>query len=233
MNYDISCPVCSSKEYIDIVELQNHPISNLGLANSKKQSLEADVFDMNICMCQNCTHIYNRTPVKLDYEQNNTTYFTNDIQKKYIKEFSSNFIDKYHIKNQSILEIGSGDMLFLKELSNASNKCIGYEPSFKESVDGGITIINRYFNPLTDLNRDFDWMVLRHVLEHFDNPYKFLDDIIKQLINKGSNSKFLIEVPNIQPSLDGLRVNDFIHEHISHFSIYSLKYLFYKLLNLF
>ncbi len=230
MNYDIKCPVCDTKDYIDIVELQKYPISNLGLSNTKKQSLEADVFDMNICICQNCTHIYNRIPVRLDYQQNNTTYFTNAIQKKYIKEFTADFMNKYKVQNQKILEIGSGDTLFLKEISQASNDCVGYEPSFtRDFKEGGVIIMSRYFNPLHDINDNFDWIVLRHILEHFDTPYIFLKDIINHLITKGFNSKFLIEVPNIQPSLDGLRVNDFIHEHISHFSIYSLKYLLQRL----
>lgn len=138
MNYDIKCPVCDTKDYIDIVELQKYPISNLGLSNTKKQSLEADVFDMDICICQNCTHIYNRIPVRLDYQQNNTTYFTNAIQKKYIKEFTADFMNKYKVKNQKILEIGSGDTLFLKEISQASNDCVGYEPSFtRDFKEGG------------------------------------------------------------------------------------------------
>jgi len=85
--------------------------------------------------------------------------------------------------------------------------------------------MNDYFNPSLHLNTKFDFIVIRHVLEHFDNPYKFLKTIVDSLINQNQNSKFFIEVPNIEPTLKDLRINDFIHEHISHFSKYSLKYL--------
>lgn len=230
MNYHISCPVCNSNEYDDLVKLEKYPISNVGLVDSKEESLKANVFDMNICMCKNCSHIYNRTPVKINYKQENTTFFTNDIQKQYIQNLTKNLVNKYNIKNKKILEIGSGDGYFLRNLAKYDNKCIGYEPSLKSLVEEeGALFINDYFNPSINLDKKFDFIVLRHILEHFDHPYEFLREIIFKLIKFNQNPKFLIEVPNIEPTLKDLRINDFIHEHISHFSAYSLKYLLQRL----
>ena len=230
MNYNIVCPVCQNNNYDDLIKLEKYPVSNVGLAVSKEEALQADVFDMNICICRDCSHIYNRTPVKINYKQHNTTFFTNDIQKKYIQKSAKNLVEKYNLKNKNILEIGSGDGYLLKCLVKNNNSCIGYEPSLQDIIrEGGVVFINDYFNPSIHLNKKFDFIILRHILEHFDNPYKFLREIIYKLVYLDYNVKFFIEVPNIEPTLKNLRINDFIHEHISHFSKYSLKYLLQRL----
>jgi|GEM_PF-3251744 2-polyprenyl-3-methyl-5-hydroxy-6-metoxy-1,4-benzoquinol methylase len=228
MQQNINCPVCASNNFNEIVLLKDFPISNIDLATNKRDALKANVYDMNIVICKRCTHIYNEIPVQLEYKQTNTTYFTNDTQKKYISTLVTNLVNKFNIKNKNILEIGSGDGLFLKDMANYENNCIGFEPSYDKVVKTKrVTIINDYFDAKKNLDKDIDWIVIRHVVEHFDNPYSFIESGIMQNINP--NTKLLIEVPNIQPTIDNLRINDFIHEHISHFSIYSLTYLLKRL----
>ena len=116
--------------------------------------------------------------------------------------------------------------MFLKEIVKYDNNGIGYEPSYlDEYEEDNLKILNSYFNPLDNLDKDIDYIAIRHVLEHFENPNKFLKDIINQIIKNNLSIKFIIEVPNIEPTLNQRRINDFIHEHISHFSKHSLKYL--------
>jgi len=227
MQVEIKCPVCHSDNSKELILLKNFPISNVGLSLTKDEAIDSKVYDMCISQCLECTHIYSKKPVKIEYKQkDNFTYFTNETQKNYIKLIAKKFISKYNVENCNILEIGCGDGLFLKELNKSSNVCIGYEPSYKEIYkEPNLKIINEYFNPENDLNSEIDFIVIRHVLEHFNNPYLFLKSIINNIILNQQNSKFFIEVPNIQPTLENIRINDFIHEHVSHFSIYSLKYL--------
>jgi len=137
MNYNINCPVCGSNNFTDIVKLEKYPLSNVKLSSSKEEALKAETFDMNISICKDCTHIYNRTPVKIEYKQENTTYFTNELQKQYIKELVERLAKKYNLKNKKIIEIGCGDGSFLRQLSLHKNICIGYEPSLKEVVKEG------------------------------------------------------------------------------------------------
>jgi len=229
MRKEIDCPVCDSNKHEDIVRLKDFPISNVDLATNREDSLKAKVYDMNICMCQRCTHIYNKTPIEIEYKQSsNVTYFTNDIQKRYIKNITSKLSKKYNIRGENIIEIGCGDGEFLKQIVKNENYCIGYEPSYKELYkNNNLTIINDYFHPKKHLNQKIDWIIIRHVLEHFENPFNFMEEIIKYTINP--NIRFYLEVPNIDPTLKGYRINDFIHEHISHFSFYSMKYLLDRL----
>ena len=228
MQKKINCPVCENDDFDEIILLKDFPISNIDLATSRTEALKASVYDMNIVMCKKCTHIYNQIPVQLEYKQTNTTYFTNEIQKHYISSLVNNLVDKYEIKNKNILEIGSGDGLFLNEISKYNNRCIGFEPSYNKVVKNkNITIINDYFDATKNLDKDIDWIIIRHVMEHFDNPFSFIGGGIMQNINP--NTKLLIEVPNVEVTLNSLRINDFIHEHISHFSLYSLQYLFKRL----
>jgi len=230
MKKEIDCPVCDSKEYREIALLKEFPISNLNLATNREDSLQAEIYDMNIGMCQRCTHIYNKTPINIEYKQSgNVTYFTNELEREYIIERVFQLNKKYDIKEQYILEIGCGDGTFLKELAKKDNQCIGYEPSYNNIYrENNLTIINDYFSPNRDLNQKIDWIIIRHVLEHFEDPFEFLGEIIKNEISN-TNIRFYLEVPNIAPTLKGYRVNDFIHEHISHFSLYSMRYLLNRL----
>jgi len=228
MQEKISCPVCENDDFNEIVLLKDFPISNIDLATNRDDALKANVYDMNIIICKKCSHIYNQIPVQLEYKQNNTTYFTNEAQKIYITELVADLVSKYQIEHKMILEVGSGDGLFLNEISKYDNTCIGFEPSYSEMVQkDNITIVNDYFDAKKNLDKSIDWIIIRHVMEHFINPYEFIGEGIMQNINP--DTKLFIEVPNVEPTLKGLRINDFIHEHISHFSLYSLQYLLRRL----
>jgi len=227
MQQNINCPVCSENKIKNIVLLKDFPISNIDLATNRDDALKANVYDMNIVMCKKCSHIYNQIPVQLEYKQNNSTYFTNEAKKKYISELVVDLVNKYQINHKTILEVGSGDGLFLNEISKYNNSCIGFEPSYNEILKrNNVTIINDYFDANRNLNKSIDWIIIRHVMEHFTNPYEFIVGVMQ---NINLETKLFIEVPNIEPTLNGLRINDFIHEHISHFSLYSLQYLFRRL----
>ena len=60
---------------------------------------------------------------------------------------------------------------------------------------------------------------MRHVLEHFQNPNETIKKL-KELFYDGFI--IVIEVPNAYPTLTNFRFNDFVHEHISYFSLKSL-----------
>jgi len=231
MQNSINCPICSYQKYEELVYLKDFPISNLGLSSSREEALTYKTYDMSIVFCQKCTHIYNRLPLNMDYKQNKKfTYFTNSKQKDYIKMLVNDFTAQYALKNKKILEIGSGDGLFLEELHTLGNICIGYEPSYNKLYKrDNLTIINDYFVADKDNLLEIDWIIIRHVLEHFEDVYLFLEKIISELLQGNPHCQFFIEVPNIQPTLDNARINDFIHEHISHFSLFSLKYLLHSL----
>ncbi len=226
----IPCPVCESTQSQALVLLKDFPISNLELTENRAEALNAKVYDMTICMCQRCTHIYNKTPIHIEYKSENTTYFTNTLQKLYIETLTSTLIEKYDIKGKDIVEIGCGDGEFLKQLTKHNNQCVGYEPSYKEPyTDQNLTIRNEYFTPHKHLNHPVDWVVIRHVLEHFEDPFEFMERGMPYYRQINPHVKFLIEVPNVDPTLESYRVNDFIHEHISHFSFSSIRYLLQRL----
>ena len=49
--------------------------------------------------------------------------------------------------------------------------------------------------------------------------------MVTGVIQNSPEAKLFIEVPNLQPTLEECRTNDFVYEHISYFSFYSLRYL--------
>lgn len=226
----INCPVCNKNTPKSIVILQKQPLSNLALASTYEKATSSFNFDIEICMCASCSHIYNKNASleNITYKQEeNATYYIGEVWRKYTEELANQFMQKYNINNLDILEIGCGDITFLKKLHKNKNRCTGYEPSFpeKEKEIHNVQIINDYFYPDKDFNKKYDIIILRHVLEHLEDVKTFLSDLIRGMIKNSPNAKLFIEVPNIQPTLNEFRTNDFVYEHISYFSFYSLKYL--------
>lgn len=226
----INCPVCNQNTTQNIVILEKQPLSNLALASSYDQAKNSFGFDLEICMCKNCSHVYNKNASldNISYKQEeNATYYIGEVWRKYTKDLANEFIKKYSIKGLEILEIGCGDITFLKEFESNQNICTGYEPSFpeKEKKQYNIEIINDYFYPDKDFNKKYDVIILRHLIEHLENAKDFLSNLVTGVIQNSPEAKLFIEVPNLQPTLEESRTNDFVYEHISYFSFYSLRYL--------
>jgi hypothetical protein len=226
----IKCPVCNQYDYNEIITLEKQPLSNLALSSHYQEAMDNVSFDIVMCMCTNCSHVYNQNASidNITYKQEeNSTYYIGEVWKNYTIKLAQNFIEKYKINNSKILEIGCGDITFLKEFIKNKNLCVGYDPSYPESEKNKyqIDIVSDYFYPKKDFTQEYDVVILRHLVEHLENAKEFLSNLVAGMLKHNPSAKLFIEVPNLQPTLEEYRVNDFVYEHISYFSFYSLRYL--------
>jgi 2-polyprenyl-3-methyl-5-hydroxy-6-metoxy-1,4-benzoquinol methylase len=225
----IGCPVCGSRDCSGIVNLPEQPLSNLSLSLSREESMSVLNKEMNVVICIQCSHIYNKSAIFTDnqYKSNNLTYFASADWEAYSKNLAKEFIEKYRIIDRSILEIGCGSGSFLHEFLSGGSSCVGYDPSYNSNAilkDDSMKIVSEYFTPGDNPLKNYDIVIMRHVAEHLDNAKMFFHNL-RCNINNTNNALLFIEVPNISPTLQHSRVNDFVHEHISYFSKYSLSYL--------
>ena len=66
-----------------------------------------------------------------------------------------------------------------------------HEPSQKaNNPKDNVRIVPKFFDPERHLQIDYDVIILRHIIEHFEKPKEFLTTIIMNLIKK-SESAFL------------------------------------------
>src|SRR3989344_1102203 len=136
------------------------------------------------------------------------------------------------LKNQSVLDIGSGFGFFVEEMRKRSFKSVGVETSrFARNIATKVTKAEIMDIDIMDkkFDKKFDAITMFHVFEHIKNPVNFLQRI-KELLNK--NGRLIIEVPNVEDLL--LNTNkayaNFIWQraHYSYFSRDTLAKVFHQ-----
>jgi SAM-dependent methyltransferase len=116
-----------------------------------------------------------------------------------------------HFKGQSLIEVGCGKGHFLELLQSAGFKITGLDPAYEGS---NTAIIKEYFQPETGLHAD--GIILRHVLEHVQNPIEFLKKIRD---SNGGTGKIYIEVPCLDWISDRRAWFDIFYEHVNYFRL--------------
>lgn len=129
-------------------------------------------------------------------------------------------IEKKFGKKIRLVEVGCGKGYFFRLLKDRNFFDLR---GFDKTYEGDDTrIAKRYLNS-SDMPLNADVMVLRHVLEHVQNPVEFLRDLVK--IN-GKACSFVIEVPSMDWIIDNSTYWDFTYEHVNYFASDSFKKMF-------
>jgi SAM-dependent methyltransferase len=122
---------------------------------------------------------------------------------------------------KSILEVGCGKGLFLKQLRDRGFDVIGVDPSFTGSDP---MVIRDFYSP--DLGLRADAIVLRHVLEHILDPVAFLD----MLRTANGGGLIYIEVPCMEWIAEKRAWFDIFYEHVNYFRLPDLISLFGRII---
>ncbi|GIW22747.1 MAG: hypothetical protein KatS3mg068_1754 [Candidatus Sericytochromatia bacterium] len=223
----MKCITCGSKNIRLFYSQKNVPLYQNFLFSSYKDAINCKTGDINLVYCYKCSFIYNSTfkANLIDYSINyeNTQFYSGYFQ-KYI-EGLINFLVNNFRNITGILEIGCGKGDFLKKLSlkYPNLKLYGFDKSLDNSVViGNLNLYNYYYNKNLNLNLNFNLLILRHVLEHIYNPFKFLK-------NNTDLSKFIfIETPSFEWIIDNNAYWDIFYEHCNYFTKKSLLYIFKK-----
>lgn len=116
-----------------------------------------------------------------------------------------------HLGTESIIEVGCGKGLFLEILAQNDCDITGFDPTYEGHNE---KIKKEYFSP--DVGMKAKGLVLRHVLEHIQDPYNFLK--LLQTAN-GGGGKIYIEVPCFDWICCHDAWFDIFYEHVNYFRI--------------
>lgn len=164
--------------------------------------LENDAFDSNL----------------IDYSADYENSQAHSEKFKAHMSFVLTLLKKKLPKDGLIVEVGCGKGDFVEMIqADGYFKIKGYDASY----DGNSKLIEkRYLNSSDKIQADL--VVLRHVLEHVPNPYKFLS-MLKAVFGK---AKIYVEVPNYDWIVENKTFFDITYEHVNYFSQNALKKLF-------
>ncbi len=126
-------------------------------------------------------------------------------------------IKKYFL-SKDVIEIGCGKGFFMHKLRAAGYNVIGLDPTYEGS---DTTVVKAFYGP--ELNLFAKGLVLRHVLEHIQDPYTFL----KLIRDSNSGSGLLyVEVPCLDWICKRRAWFDVFYEHVNYFRLSDFYRLF-------
>jgi SAM-dependent methyltransferase len=148
-------------------------------------------------LCGGCgSVIYPKSEGKV-YDQNYYGRGYQGILMHLVDRFS--FWDRYKTlglkKTEKILEIGFGEGKFLKELSDRGFEVYGLELSLyaRENMEK-VLGKRRVYKNVGQIDEKFDVVLMYHVLEHIDDPRKYVEELACVL---SPNGRLVVRVPNV------------------------------------
>ena len=137
---------------------------------------------------------------------------------KHLNDIISLFKRK-KFNEKKIIEIGCGKGYFLEMLRDNGFDAVGFDPAY----EGGKTYVVKdyYSDKYSYLNADL--IILRHTLEHIQEPLKFLHSIASAAKH---DAQIFIEVPNFEWIIKKSAFWDISHEHCNYFTFSSLANIF-------
>ncbi len=183
----------------------------------------------NNVICKECGHVYiNPIPTaiglkdyyKNDYRVQYTTTNLDSYQNLILKKAKAELLSKYIKRDGKVLEIGCANGVLLAEIKKIRPdlELFGIEPTVelaKKAKNKKIKIFEGIFEDYPLVEKKFDFIILDHVFEHFENPLSILKKIHYFLKDTGI---VFIEVPNILRPYGDLDYNFFQHVHLHSFS---------------
>jgi Methyltransferase domain len=130
-------------------------------------------------------------------------------------------VSKYLGKN-NLIEVGCGKGYFLEYLSDKGFEIIGFDKAY----EGNNPKIKKEFFDSKSGHKG-QGIILRHVLEHIENPLDFLH---KLKINNGGGGLIYIEVPCFDWITKNRAWFDICYEHVNYFRLQDLDNFFSKII---
>lgn len=200
-------------------------------ASSQQIRFKCYGFDKNVIECCDCGLV--QLYPQWSKEELNGLYKKYSLKKDFVgykvpRDIHS-YVKKYINKDDDVLEIGCGRGNTVRWLRDNGYNVIGLDrdPTVKDSD----IVLNYEFEKFNVWNR-FNFIYAIHVLEHIEEPVKFLNKIISYL---KPNGKFLLEIPNVNDPLLSLYKNKAYAEfvwypyHVYFYSVKTIKDLMSKM----
>ncbi len=145
-------------------------------------------------------------------EQAHSNYFNHHLDNVL------NLLISLGITNKKVVEIGCGKGVFFNKLEEIGIDCVGFDPTYEGNHP---KILKEYFTENSNINGDV--VILRHTLEHIEQPFSFLHSIAKANNYKGF---LFVEVPTFDWIVNKNAFWDIFYEHCNYFTEASLGCMF-------
>jgi SAM-dependent methyltransferase len=217
----MKCKLCKSDNLSIIYTASDIPVFQNKVYKTVIEAENAMTGNVKLAMCQHCGFVFNtdfdHTMMNYDEqyqnEQAHSAYF-----QKYLGELI-NLLTEKKFHKKKIIEIGCGKGFFLEMLLESGFDVVGFDPAY--GGEKSYVIKDYYSDKYAYL--DADLIILRHTLEHIQEPLQFLTAIAD---SARPDAKIFIEVPSFEWILNQNAFWDIFHEHCNYFTVQSIANLF-------
>lgn len=217
------CRVCGEPELALYVHIPAVSPSGQLITASPDQP-EPDPVSLTLRRCPRCGLVQHHTPCpEGHYDAYFSSFQVSELARTYQEEMARGFVSRFDLQGKSVVEVGSGDGMFLSFLRDAGAVVAGVERSRRAAEIGRAKGFEIAETGVADAARllpgPLSGVASRHVLEHVEDVGGLLADIHDALQPGGA---LLVEVPAFEKTVEGRRAYDFCLDHVSYFSAASL-----------
>lgn len=226
--------MCAEVDTTELLHLPSIPTNNVILCDDPTGASDWPVASFRLMLCRRCGFIFNADfqPAAVEYSSRieETQAFSPHFV-RYAESLAGDWIDRYDIRAQTVLEIGCGKAEFLSLMCEiGDNQGIGFDPAVhidRVDVDAALrlTLVADLFGD-EQIGLDADALVCRHTLEHIADVHGFLSMVHRWAAHRRESPILLFEVPDVERILDEVAFWDLFYEHCSYFTADSLRFAF-------
>lgn len=203
-----------------LYQQEQFPVLQNRVYDSAEKGKNSPLGDIKIIEDQETGLIYNDAfqPELMVYDKNyNNEQSTSRFFLNHLDQVASMIIDT--MGKENIVEVGCGKGFFLEMLIERGVDIMGFDPTYDGSNE---RVIKKYFEPGIIPNMA-NGLILRHVLEHVQNPVDFLFQL-KQAT--GGQGLIYIEVPCFDFICEKRTWFDIFYEHVNYFRLSDFERIF-------
>ncbi|MBP2636945.1 MAG: type 11 methyltransferase [Firmicutes bacterium] len=224
-----NCRLCGCELFSKpLIVLNNVPKAAQFLPRKEEFSNNEHI-DLNLCQCSGCGLVQiTNNPVEY-YKEVVTSAAWSEKMCSFRTRQMKKFIDDFSLHGKKILEVGCGEGYLLDIIKTCGGLATGLEASPKAVLTGkraGRNIIGGYIDSAFKISdQPYDAFISINFLEHAPDPNSMLRGIYHNLSREAVG---VVEVPNLEKVLTNKRYYDFIADHLSYFTVDTLRFALEK-----
>lgn len=224
-----ACPLCGATGSGVFLERRPSPLHLNLLCRTVEEAKALNSGQLAISLCTRCGFVFNAAflPELMSYSpaydnvQSHSPLFL-----QYLTELSDDLIDRYHLVDKTIVEVGCGKGEFLRLLCRGGrNRGLGFDPSYigpETAEQGAVHFVTEFYEGQQG-DTPPDFVCCRHVIEHIPAPLEMIRGI-REALGQHSTAVVYFETPNVEWIFEHTAFWDFFYEHCSYFTPESLKW---------
>jgi hypothetical protein len=227
-----SCPACSVVRPLDFFEHRRAPVDVGTVFATERAAQAAPTGDIRLAWCPGCGFVFNRSfdaslvSFRPGYE---IALHHSASFRAFVTGLADSLIERFHLRNKELVEIGCGDGYFLRRLcERGPNRGLGIDPATpregREAAGSGEVELVREFYSDKQAHPSADFVCCLSVFEDIPQPAELLPALAGNL--GGRRVPVYFEVFNACRAFERQEVWSVHYEQCNYFGRESLVGLF-------